>query len=741
MKKSKIKKYGWLAGLYTILGMGFYWWPIVRDAHLYVFGTGANSIKSYFTTIYYILYDKNVHFTGLNYPFGEHLAYVDAQPAISIFCSWLLNENHEYIGNIVAILNLLMLVSVPIGAIYLYRIFTLWKMPTSFSTIMAACITLLSPQILQTTQNFALSYVCFFPMIWFYSASWMQSKKWTSLLYLSLTSVFFSFIHANYIILTTIFLGLTFLFYTVYEIKIPFAKKKSIFLAIVAIFPLAIYYVWLQQTGAHAILDRPVRPNNFLDYATGFRDVFIPASGKIKEIFQVFLPFRETRPDIYAYVGTGAILSTLTGVWVLRDRITEKEFLPSGLGAFLMASIVCLAFSMWIPFRFIPESWMPNFFHVFQLNSEGAWVFYYVFSATSVWLLFILSEYLRKKSHSVTATTIIIFIVLIWVTEGLSLQKQQSNYIKSKGAIANDYLSFENNYAQLLEKIGQSPEYFQAILTFPYFNIGSQPFYIKRGTRSFYYASKLAIDMHLPIIQNYSNEISITETLKSIQLLSHPLIKKEILEDIKDERSILLVTIGNQFEDDEKYLIQQSRLLLSEKDLNLYDLPLSAFQQKNPNIDSLKSIYPIRKQDEIQYVGAPNSTFFWKQLNGIKINTSESILAEYKTGARKDTLEASLWIDIPKKNIGFPTIYADIYNKEDQLIQSYQSFPSSSTDIENNQVRTKILIPYKESQSYIIIRAKGRGQSFGSLFIRSASQDFWIETSEKQQFFNNFPIQ
>ncbi|MCZ2393914.1 MAG: hypothetical protein LC105_08670 [Chitinophagales bacterium] len=740
MRKSKFKKYGWLAGLYTIIGMIFYWWPIIKEAHLYVFETGETSIKSYFATIYYILYDKGEHFTGLSYPYGEHLAYVDAQPILSIIFSWLLNENHEYVSNIITILNLLMLASIPLGAIYLYKIFNLWKMPTFYSTIMAACIALLSPQVLQTTQNFALSYVCFFPMIWYYTASWIQSKKWTSLLFLAFTSIFFSFLHATYIILTAVFLVFSFVFYTIYKFKIPTSQIKSALLVIVAIVPFIVYFIWLKLTGAHIILDRPVRPNDFLDYTIGFRDVFIPASGKIKEVLQVFLPISDTKISSYAYVGTGAILSTLAGIWVLRDRILEKEFLPSGLGAFLMSSLVCLIFSMWIPFRFIPESIMPNFFYLFQLNSEGAWVFYYVFAATSAWLLFILSEYLRKKSHSVSATTIIILFVLIWIYEGMGLQKQQSNYIQSKGKIANDYLSFDNSFAEILESIGQKPEYFQAILIFPYFNIGSYPFYIKRGNQSFYYASKLALEMHLPLIQNYSNELPLAETTKSIQLLSHPLIKKQILEDIHDERSILLVTIGNHFETDESYLIQKARLLVSENNITLYDLPLSAFKQIHPNIDSLKSLYPLRSNKEFQYISSSNYPIFWKQFENIKFNHSEHILAQHKLISIKDTIEVSLWINIPKISVGFPTVFADIYNDKDQIIQSFPIYPINSTDIDGTRVRAKALVPYTDKQKYIVVRAKGGGQSFGSLLIRPSHQDYWIETNDNTQYFNNFPL-
>ena len=165
MAKSNVRKKQWLVAIYTTIGMLFYWWPMVKDAHLYLFGSSGDSIKNYFSSLYYILYDKDQHFTGLNYPYGEHLAYTDAQPIFSLILSPLVNGNYEYSGNIVTIINLLLIASVPIAAVYLYRLFTLWKMPSLYSGLMASAIALLSPQAMQMTGHYTLAYVCFFPMV------------------------------------------------------------------------------------------------------------------------------------------------------------------------------------------------------------------------------------------------------------------------------------------------------------------------------------------------------------------------------------------------------------------------------------------------------------------------------------------------------------------------------------------------------------------------------------------------
>src|SRR4051812_8595675 len=51
-----------------------------------IVGDGA---KNYYTYLYEVLYGKGIWFTGMNYPYGEHLVYTDAQPLIAVPLAFL----------------------------------------------------------------------------------------------------------------------------------------------------------------------------------------------------------------------------------------------------------------------------------------------------------------------------------------------------------------------------------------------------------------------------------------------------------------------------------------------------------------------------------------------------------------------------------------------------------------------------------------------------------------------------
>jgi|GEM_PF-3681766 len=741
MTKSN-RRFQWLTALYATIGLAIYWWRIIIDSHLYLFGKNQEGIRNYFSPLYYILFDRDFRFTGMSYPYGEHLAYVDAQPGLSMIFAPLLNGNTEYAGNIIAIMNLLMLVSIPLGAVYLFRIFTLWKMPNFYSAIVAACIALLSPQVYRMTGQYALSYVCFFPMIWFYAAYWLQSGKITSLIFLFITITAFGFLHTTYFSLSTVFLILSAFIFLLYKRKKKGGFIKAISLSGVTLLPIACYVIWLKFTGALDMADRHPHPYDLFQGLSSFTSVFVPSEGPVKQILNLFLPLGQVEWEGKAYVGTAAILCCITGLWVLRDRIQEKEFLAPSLGVFLLAAIFCLMLSFSVPLNLLPQHWLPDY--LWKAGSFGrfAWAFYYVFAGTGAWLLYILTEYLRKKSHAVIAMTLTVMAILLWGIEALSVQKGLAKEIMERGQLAGDFLSIEDNYNEWLGKIGKSSSQFQAILAFPFFNAGNEELYINRSTSSLYYACKASLALQLPLIQNYQGKASLEQSIKAIQLLSNPLIEKLLLKDLKDDRSILLVAKGNAFHEDEQRILAGSTFLIREKDVALYDVPLSVFRQQLPErkafgLNNPKFRYLVQG-DTI--VSLSRESTVWKNPGDSQKLVNDILWEGPWQPGENDLLEVSVWLDILTGKAAFPILYVDIINERGELIQQYFTDPRITTDVMPGQVRARVLVPGHRDTKQIRVRLEGEEQSVGPLLIRPSSATVWVRTRDGKEYWNNYPL-
>src|SRR5688500_18389289 len=64
---------------------------VLKNPGNFLFGSGGDAIKNYYTYLYSSLYGSGHHFSGMNYPFGEHVVFTDSQPILS-FLNSLVNR-------------------------------------------------------------------------------------------------------------------------------------------------------------------------------------------------------------------------------------------------------------------------------------------------------------------------------------------------------------------------------------------------------------------------------------------------------------------------------------------------------------------------------------------------------------------------------------------------------------------------------------------------------------------------
>lgn len=721
------KRYTWLTGLYALIATSIYWGHLILNSHEYLFSSKTSGVKEYFSTLYYALYDQNSLFTGVEYPYGEHLAFANAQPALSYPLSWLINGNFQYAGNIITILNLLMIFSIPVAAMYLYRIFASWKMPSLYSSAFAVAIAILSPQVLRFTDFHAFAYVCFFPMIWYYITQWLQNRKVSSIISLTVVLTFFTFLHFTYALIAITFIGITVISHVIYKLQTKKYQSKAGFLILASLFPIALYAYWMK---GHWPVDL-VFPH-YNDLTISWKDVFIPANGFARDIINIFYPVADMHDSSYSYVGSAAILSIMAGIWVLRDRVLEKELLAPSIGVYLFSASMCLLIALGLPFSTITTQWLP--FSLLNIDSLSVFTipFYFVFASTGVWLLYILSEFIKKKGQSFIASSIVVLVFSLWLYEGMLLQKKQTIYIQENGKLVEDFLSFKDSYQSFLTDIGQSSDFYQGILAFPYFE--------KEGTNlqqeAFYQAAKASLETQIPIAQN-------TGSIRNNhvrQLLAHPLIPKKALQKINDERSFLLITTGNDFEDFEKRIIEKSRPLIQTDSLSVYDTPLDVFKHVSPNISSFEKWTPELKSG-FKIHTQSSSNYSIDHINGHQtITKSESILTHTLDATHPTSeIEVSFWQNIEDMRHA-PTIYIDVINQQGKISKRLYVSNDNYVDIYEVKVRFSALIYPTEMDSAIRVRALHANTYIESLWVQEKQQDILVVTEDEQYILNNYPL-
>ena len=115
-------KFLWLTFGVALMVLFYFYHEVLLSPNSYLFSATGDGIKNYYTYLYHAKFDNEFHhFSGMNYPYYEHIVYTDAHPLFSYLIGLFGLANYA-----VGILNLLMLLSYPIASIFIYKIFLLF---------------------------------------------------------------------------------------------------------------------------------------------------------------------------------------------------------------------------------------------------------------------------------------------------------------------------------------------------------------------------------------------------------------------------------------------------------------------------------------------------------------------------------------------------------------------------------------------------------------------------------------
>ena len=163
---------------------------------------GGDGGKNVYTFLYHILYDKGFWFSGMNYPFGEHIVYADGQSLLSVPLSYFKSTT---ISQAFTIMWYGIVFSYLLSVVYCYLLLTRLKVAPLLSILFALLITFCAPQVIRISGHYALAYMCVIPMLIYWTLCYSQSQNKKYAVYFLLCGVAMSFMHPYYAAMILIF--------------------------------------------------------------------------------------------------------------------------------------------------------------------------------------------------------------------------------------------------------------------------------------------------------------------------------------------------------------------------------------------------------------------------------------------------------------------------------------------------------------------------------------------------------
>jgi len=565
-----------LAAAALLVTVSFWFVLVAPNDYFYV--ASGDGLQTYFATTFYGLYDHGLWFTGMNYPYGEHFLYPNLQPALALPINWLQRLGIPAASYTIALTNLSALAGLVLAPLPLYAILRRTGLPVAFSIATALLISFLSPQLDRLTGHMTLSYVCFVPWLWYciirMDEALPRQWRWHCLF---VVSALFQGLTMLYFLASGCMLLLAYLFVKSLAQGVKTIQWRMV---LAAILPLLLFRGWIALTDPTT--DRPPNPYGILVYNATPAGVFTPTIGPLAPLWRK-VTASPNNLEVISYIGLVAVLvlvymGTRWLVKALRKRRWRALhwWLPSTLQYSLPAAALVLLVAMGFPFILPGADGLVAYIGPLkQLRALGrfAWPFYYVVGVYAAYVLYLLIRV--RRFRLMWRWAVVPLLLLVWASEAWLNVNAKLGTIK-QGAGAASFLDPAQSVIPQLSWTKWKINDFQAILSLPLLNMGTDKFGLAGSPASTYQAEKLAIASGLPLFASYVSRASVGQASRHVQLLSSSLLPKELLRKLPSTKPLLLLTTPEPHSPAEQRIIDLAHLILTTPEVSLYELPVAA---------------------------------------------------------------------------------------------------------------------------------------------------------------------
>lgn len=735
--------------------------------------TVQDGIKNYYSVLYNVAYDHGNHFSGMHYPFGDHMVFSDNMPLFSVLVKSIQQIFPALSPYTLGFMHFLLLFSFPLCAHYLYLILRHFKVGTIFAIIAAIFITFFSSQGIKIFAHYGMALLFYIPAIIYYVIKYTHSKQKKYLVYIFLVGAIVAALHLYNGAIVTILLGFAGVANLLIKQDQTFKHRLKFTallwsLGIAVLMPITIY---LKLTDT--ITDRPTYPFGTLSNETKLNDLLVN-DVPLGHIFQ-FAVGNATGivgSEGKSYIGiVSIIVLLLVGIKKVKALLSKKKIFvhpqDEELGVWLLTALFQLLFAMAIPF-IIDRDFFADQISVlrnFRTIGRFAWPFYYVIMIYCTIIIYRKYEALKQKNRLYAANAVIALSVILWIIQLYGPVK----YMRTFSANAPD------NYARLYDKGGTNwndwlaqhnlkASDFQALLGLPFYHCNaSEKIWIMAVNEDFnqFEFCKLSLQTSLPMFNSMLARSSWSQTFELVQIIDGKLNKKTILDKLNNKPLIILLDKNTPLKETEQEWIEYADYI-GERDQNfaVYSIdPQKVKQLDAVYRDSLKTLVNAKKED---YGILEDTTATFSYSNNFILNNNDTgfadkgmFLPQSRDGDIVDTIRIpaearnkeyslSLWA---KCNMyDYRTPYFELYQYDAGGKQTkFSDFNTKfSTNIQGDWFLVTTNFKIKDQTAYIVLKALSGSRRISykgldNLLMQASQSIYFYKSPLRGLLLNNRP--
>ncbi|MFA4851736.1 MAG: hypothetical protein WC599_04380 [Bacteroidales bacterium] len=584
----------WITILLSAVVLITFYGKILKHPNQVYFSNSGDGLQSYYTTLYHIKYDSSYsHFQGMNYPYGEQVLFTNCQPPISNTIKFISRNIIDISDYTIGIINLMMLLSIVIAAVFLYLILKEFNLGWIYSVFIAVGIAYLSPLINRFPGHYSLSYVFTIPVVIYLLIKFYKNPSWEKSLVTGLFILLMATFHMYNFAFAAFILGIFWIIQLISDKKYRKWKFAMLNISLQIILPILVINVWLWLTDS--VNDRTSYPWGFLEYKSGWEGIFLSDFKVDAPFLKSFIHARQIEWEGWAYIGhlPAYLFLLLFTIWgcipffainnfgfflilflsgviihiLLKKRlnlftITDNKL----LNIFLWTGFLAMLFSFAWPFAF-----SHGLLHYagplrqFRGIARFSWIFFYTINIGVFYYI-----YRLKINYKFLKYAMLVLSVVVLYYDAYQNNKNMQGGLNNSIPILNDKqnITLENQWVSLIES-----KKYQSIIPLPFFHVGSENIWIDPKCQSMYNAFIVSLKTGLPMNAVLMSRTSISQTYDNIQLVLEPYhtFDSKILR-VSQKPFLLVVSECEEISRNEKVLISKSEFITNSENFSLFEL-------------------------------------------------------------------------------------------------------------------------------------------------------------------------
>jgi hypothetical protein len=720
---------------------------------------GGDGLTIHYNLQYHATYGKGPFLTSQYYPHQESIFMTDAQGVLAV----VLAELRDYFPGIAeysaGISNVLVFWSNPLAAVLLFLLFFRLGVRPGLAVVFALLVSMLSPQIYrQVCGHYALGYSWLFPLLLLYLFSAARGWRLTAFTALMIGVIFVLGLNNPYLFAITgafilASLGLAFLFW-IFRKPLVLPSRLLHWLAVVVLSGASIMLV---LASTDIVDDRVQVPYGFFTNTMKLKgllsspdvlgaDLANWIDGNEKD------PPRESR----TFLGWVPMLFLLVSpmLWLLRGRLApvrrhkeevkEAVLLPQNPRIWLLlgSGFLTLIFSFGVPFDLFREWSYEHLGQILQFRAPArfAWPFYYALAlATALTINLWWTHFSDRKSRP--GQIAILLLLGVWGVQAHQyVSSSLNNRIHHNGFRPSSLAPL----VDIAAEHGIDSTEFQGIFLLPTEHGWTDKLQHPGVWRSNYNGYQLSVITGLPLINGKLSRMSLAQSLASLQLVSHPLVERPLLEILDADRDVLLLSSQeNELDPGEAKLFAAGTPIYSDKKLALRRISLAELRDLHRvAVDSMmtNAVDTLGRTKRHALTEPVGRTYFGNEGAKFPSGTSEIWNTPIDSTLWGDTVEVSLWTYADPSRSGGPRFNLRVFGQEDERIHKERRWTNESFDADRGWLRVSMVFAMPAGATRLALEGNFYYHYWlDEVWLRPLSEDICLEEGD-QMLCNNFRV-